>query len=99
MHLKLAFSYDPSDLFRVTAVVVDGRSHAPEPVVAQYRNEKVFYDLLLEADVDTETHARLVHAISSTITAPDSVTCCEDVEFSPEQLEVLRLDSVLSQRT
>ena len=99
MHLKLAFSYDPSDLFRVTTVVVSGRGHAPEPVVAPYKNEKTFYDLLLEADVDTETHARLVHAISATLTAPDSATRCENVEFSAEQLEVLRLDSVLSQRT
>jgi hypothetical protein len=97
MHLKLAFSYDPSDLFRVTAVVANGRSHAPEPIVAQYKNEKVFYDLLLEAGIDAETHARLVHAISATLAAPDSSTCCEDVEFSHEQLEVLRLDSVLSQ--
>ena len=99
MHLNLAFSYDPSNLFRVTAVVANGRNHAPQPIVAQYKNEKAFYDLLLKANVETETHARLVHAISSTLTAPDSATCCEEIEFSPGQLEVLRLDSVLSQRT
>jgi hypothetical protein len=79
MHLKLAFSYAPSDLFRVTAVVIDDRSHSPEPVVTQYENEGVFYDLLLEAEVDTEIHGRLVHAILAAVTAPDSATCCEDV--------------------
>jgi hypothetical protein len=99
MRLKLAFSYAPSDLFRVTAVVKDGRSHSPEPVIAQYKKEGVFCDLLLEADIDPETQVKLFHAISAAITAPDSATCCEDVEFSPEQLEILRLDSVLTQRT
>jgi hypothetical protein len=97
MHLKLAFSHDPSDLFRVTAVVTDGRNHAPVPIVHQYKNEGVFYDLLLKAEIDPDTHARLVHAIAAVVIAPHSATCCEDVEFSSKQLEILRLASVLSQ--
>jgi hypothetical protein len=97
MLLKLAFSYDPSDLFRVTAVVTDGRSHLTEPVVAQYKNEGIFYSLLLEADVDSVTQARIVRAITAAATAPSAAACCEEVEFTPAQLTMLRLGSVLSQ--
>jgi hypothetical protein len=97
MHLKLVFSYDPSDLFRVTAVISNGLRHAPEPVVAQYRNEKTFYDLLLEANVATETHTRLVHAIATAATSPNFAACCEAVELTPNQLRILRLAKVLTQ--
>jgi hypothetical protein len=97
MHLKLAFSYDPSDLFRVTAVVTDGSRHATEPVVAQYKNEGFFYNLLLDAGIEAETQARLIHAIAAAATSPTAAACCEEVELTPDQLTMLRLGSVLSQ--
>jgi hypothetical protein len=78
MHLKLAFSYDPSDLFRVTAVFADGHRHATEPIAAQYKGEKVFIELLLSAKIAAR---------------------CEDVAPTRRQLEILRLDSVLSQNS
>ncbi|WP_213805794.1 hypothetical protein [Granulicella sp. dw_53] len=96
MQIKLAFSHTPLALFRVTAVV-NGRKHAPQPIVTQYRDEGVFLDLLLEAEIDPATHAELIQAVAAAATAPNSAACCEDVDLTPEQLEILRLEPVLSQ--
>lgn len=99
MHLKLAFSYDPSDLFRVTAVFADGHRHATEPIAAQYKGEKVFIELLLSAEIDKDTQARLMQAVDAAAHEQSKAARGEDVALTRRQLEILRLDSVLSQNS
>jgi hypothetical protein len=98
MHLKLAFGSSSSGLFKVTASST-GRKHSPEPVVVLFKDKSVFLTLLDRANIDLETRSRLVQAITASVSAPGSAACCAQVELSREELEILRLEIVLSQST
>jgi hypothetical protein len=96
MKIKLAFSHTSFGLFKITAASIE-RKHQPQPIIALYRDESVFLALLLDAKVDPETHAQIVTSVAAAATGPSSAACCEDVDLTTQQLELLHLESVLSQ--
>lgn len=96
MRLKLAFSHTSHSRFRVNAIIFGGRN-APGPIVSQYTHEKVFLELVSQAEIAPETHDKIVQAITVATTAPSAAACCEDVVLSLNQLEILRLEPALHQ--
>lgn len=96
MQIKLAFSKTGLGLFKVTAVPTAPKIISPrEPVIAQFKDEGRFLELLHHAELDPETHARLVSTVADVASSPDEAECCEEFDLTPSQLKILHLASVL----
>jgi hypothetical protein len=97
VQIKLAFSKTGLGLFKVTAAIpASPKAISPrEPVIAQFRDEGRFLELLRDAELDPETHARLVGTIAAAANSPDGAACCEEIDLTPEQLKILHLASVI----
>lgn len=97
MQIKLQFSKTSLGLFKVTAAApAIPRVISPrEAVVAQFKNEGKFLDLLRYAELAPRIHALLVRTVADATHSHDGTSCSVEVDLSPAQLELLGLDSVL----
>ena len=97
MQIKLAFSKTGLGLFKVTAAIpsIPKVISPREPVIAQFKDEGRFLELLHDAELDPETHARMAGTIAAVANSPDGAACCEEFDLTPAQLKILHLASVL----
>jgi hypothetical protein len=101
VRIKLEFSKTSIGLFKVAAAVpaIPKVISPREPVVAQFRNVGRFLELLRDAGLAPQTHALMADSIAVAANSPAGTTCCGEVDLTPDQLKILRLDSVLQKES
>ena len=87
MLYKLSLTKTTEGLLRVSASV----GHASEHVIAIYQSDLAFLHLLKHADLTQEVIDKLERAVEIGFGPARTPACCEEVEFSDNQLSLLRL--------
>ena len=83
----MAFNKTIRGTLRVSATGVKGSDH----VLSIYDNDEAFVRLLELSDHDTEAASSLKGSAELAFSSSKTPTCCEEVELTEEQLNVLRL--------
>jgi len=87
MLFKLAFNKTIRGTLRVSATGVKGSDH----VLSIYDNDEAFIHLLELSGLDGEAASSLKGSAELAFSSSKTPTCCEEVELTEEQLNVLRL--------
>jgi hypothetical protein len=87
MLFKLAFNKTILGTLRVSATAV----HRSDHVLSVYDNDEAFVRLLEVSGLDTQAAASLKGSAELAFGTPGTPACCEEVELTTEQLNVLRL--------
>lgn len=87
MLFKLAFNKTAHGTLRVSATTVQGSDH----VIAIYDNDEAFTRLLEHSELDADTRGSLKGSAQLAYGSQNTPTCCEEVELTEAQLNILRL--------
>ena len=87
MLFKLAFNKTMQGTLRVSATTVHGSDH----VLSIYDNDEAFTRLLEHSELDPDTIGSLKGSAELAYGPQNTSTCCEEVELTQVQLNVLRL--------
>ena len=87
MLFKLAFNKTMQGTLRISATTVRGSDH----VLSIYDNDEAFTRLLEHLDLDADTISSLKGSAELAYGSQNTPTCCEEVELTEAQLNLLRL--------
>ena len=87
MLFKLAFNKTAQGTLRVSATTVQGSDH----VLAIYDNDEAITRLLEHSNLDPDTMSSLRGSAELAYGSQNTPTCCEEVELTEAQLNLLRL--------
>jgi hypothetical protein len=87
MLLKLAFNKTMHGTLRVSATTARGSDH----VLSIYDNDEAFTRLLEHSDLDPDTIRSLKESAELAYGSQNTSTCCEEMELTHAQLNILRL--------